>query len=148
MEGVGASAQVVGVVDDNAAAQDVPQSPPVSRIVEQDLSPRTRDALDRAFPFGRSASRTCDVSEQRFKPRLSLARCAIHGRRLPYRLLCGSFHRRGPECIWWNALEVSIGSCLELVGELIDGLDIVEEPGNVPGNATEEEREEDRVEAR
>ena len=43
---------------------------------------------------------------------------------------------------------MAIRSCLELVGELIDGLDVVEEPGNVPGNATEEEREEDREEAR
>ena len=43
---------------------------------------------------------------------------------------------------------MAIGSCLELVGELIDGLDVVEESGNVPGNGTEEERKEDRVEAR
>jgi hypothetical protein len=35
-----------------------------------------------------------------------------------------------------------------LVGELIDGLDVVEESGNIPGNAPEEEREENREEAR
>ena len=95
-----------------------------------------------------AAGRRRDVGEQRFKPRLPLARCTIHGRGLPYRLLCGPFHRRGPECIWGNAVEVAIGNSLELVGELIDGLDVVEEPGNIPGNAPEEEREEDRVETR
>ena len=37
---------------------------------------------------------------------------------------------------------MAIGSCLELVGELIDGLDVVEEPRDIPGNTPEEEREE------
>jgi hypothetical protein len=45
LEGVAASTQVVRVVDDDAAAQHVSQSSPVSRIVEQHLSPRASDTF-------------------------------------------------------------------------------------------------------
>ena len=82
----------MGVVDDNAAAEDVPQPPPVSPIIKQNLSSRTRDALDLAFPFGRSAGSSRDIGQQRFKFGLPLASGSVDGHGLPDRWLRGPFH--------------------------------------------------------
>jgi hypothetical protein len=63
-------------------------------------------------------------------------------------LLRGPFHRRGPKCIWWNAIEVTIGRRFELVRQFVDGFDVGKKPRDIPGNDPEEERAEYCVEAR